>query len=206
MERYQITQLNPKILSGLRFEPIDSSSEGRSGDGVEKTVEKKSLLVVPLGNILSLGSRSVKGEKGEENQEKGDNDRDWIDTRFVLFLSIQTDGKPGHLYIVYNRTYAATYGQLNVLGVENPDLNTRFLKFCNKSLSFTVAKVNGEGPLSSQLASSYLVLPTERQHRFKEIQLTPISQSLPEVVESGMNRQSLQWSEGGSPPVGLYLA
>lgn len=46
LDLYEIRALNLKIILSLRFDPTETAS---GGDGVEKTVEKRSLLVVPLG-------------------------------------------------------------------------------------------------------------------------------------------------------------
>jgi hypothetical protein len=164
-----------------------------------------------------LSSKNAK-EKEEKSDDDWDNDyldslpgsygrefstSDCEDTGFVLLLEIQKNGRPGDFYVVCNLTYIDTYGQPQVLDIEKRDIDDPLFKFCGRSAPFTVAKVDGLAGSSagSSAISSFLNGPFERA--CGQIQLTVMSRSAPEIVETAMCGSTL-WSEGGGPPVGLY--
>jgi len=169
-----------------------------------------------------LSDKSKSEEKEEKEKEKDDDDGhgdasltfedgDWHDTGFVLLLEISKNGRPGHFYVVCNLTYVDLDDRPQVLDVNHRSFDDRLLKFCGQPLSFTVAKVDGRAQFLSSSASasspsspptsSFLIVPTERPTLFEEIQLTPMSRSRPEIVETGMKGS---WMGCGDPPIALY--
>ncbi|KAI1129963.1 hypothetical protein F5Y10DRAFT_290396 [Nemania abortiva] len=179
--RYATTYVNPKFFLGLRFDTSHPHcAESRCLD----------LLVVLLGNVLS--------SKAE--------DEIWHDTGFLMLLEIgKEDGEPRDFYLVCNLTYVDKNGFPRVINTRLLDGNDRRRWFCNDFPSFSVARIETRGPRGSSSSSSlstlssFLVL-AENDAISDKIQLTPLSQEIPEIVETGNDGS---WMEN-RPPIALY--
>jgi hypothetical protein len=108
----------------------------------------------------------------------------------VLALELHSSGLPGKFYIMSNLTWENDYEEMTAEEIYgDPSL----LKFCGNEQSFTVARVEGQG--LDLLHESWTDLVEEN----KKIQLSVLSDRIPEIVETGWRKDS-----DGKILVGLF--
>ncbi|OQU93821.1 hypothetical protein CLAIMM_00285 [Cladophialophora immunda] len=111
-------------------------------------------------------------------------DDDCHDTGFVLALGLQSSGLADEFYIICNLTRDDGCKEMTAEEIYgHPDL----LQFCNTEDQFTVARVESRG-LDLLLGSWEEIDYFDEQD--KKIQLTKLSDRIPEIVETGWRQDS----------------